>query len=119
MGISERFNQVLLEKTRSMLKDRKLSINLWEEAMKVIVYVENRIIHKEMRKTTPYEILFGMRPNVSNLRIFGCKAYPFVFNPRKKKLDDNTYDIKSLYVIFNEEAVLENVNLYRLRIAAE
>jgi hypothetical protein len=133
MGISERLNRVLLEKTRSMLKDRKLSKNLWEEAMKVIVYVENRIIHKEMRKTTPYEMLFGMRPNVSNLRIFGCKAYPFVFDPRKKKLDDNTYEglficyddgsaayrvyipsqrkfIKSLYVIFNEEAVLENVN---------
>lgn len=46
MGVSERFNRVLLEKTRSMLKDRHLSKNLWEEAMRVIVYVENRIIHK-------------------------------------------------------------------------
>ena len=58
--------------------------------MKVVVYVENRVIHKGVRETTPYELLFGKKPNVSNLRIFGCRAYPFIFDQRQRKLDDKT-----------------------------
>jgi hypothetical protein len=116
-----------------MLKDRKLSKNLWEECMKVIVHVQNRIIHKEVRGSTPFELLYEKKPNVSHLRIFGCKAYPFVFDQRQKKLDDKTsegvfigYDensaayrvyiprerkiCKSIYVIFDEESEPAQVN---------
>jgi hypothetical protein len=101
--------------------------------MKVIVHVQNRIIHKEVRRSTPFELLYGKRPNVSHLRIFGCKAYPFVFDQRQKKLDDKTsegvfigYDensaayrvyiprerkiCKSIYVIFDEESEPAQVN---------
>jgi hypothetical protein len=41
----------------------------------VIVYVNNRVIHKDVRSSTSFELLFGRKPNVSNLRVFGCKAY--------------------------------------------
>ena len=122
-----------MEKSRALLRDRKLQKYLWEDAMRLVVYVENRVIHKGVREKTPYQLLYGRKPNVSNLRIFGCRAYPFIFDQRQRKLDDKTYEgiflgydessaayrvyiptqrkiMKSIYVIFNEEDVHELVN---------
>jgi hypothetical protein len=69
MGLSERFNRILGEKTRALLKERKLERSFWEDAMKIIVYVQNRILNEDQLKT-PFELMNGFKPNLSNLRIF-------------------------------------------------
>jgi hypothetical protein len=124
MGLSERFNRILGEKTRALLKERKLERSLWEDAMKIIVYVQNRILNDDQLKT-PFELMNGFKPNLSNLRIFGVPAFVYNFDPLRRKLDDKAtegifigYDdtsacykiysrklrkvMKSIYVIFNE-----------------
>jgi hypothetical protein len=42
--------------------------SMGEECLKVIVYVQNRVIHKGERSSTPFGLLFGMKPNVSFAR---------------------------------------------------
>ncbi len=39
-------------------------------------------------RTTPYEGQFGKRPNVINLRIFGCDAMAYVEKEKRTKLDN-------------------------------
>jgi hypothetical protein len=39
-------------------------------------------------RCTPYEMTFGKRPNVSNLRIFGCEAMAYVEKGKRTKLDN-------------------------------
>jgi hypothetical protein len=125
MGVSERFNRVLGEKTRAILKARRLPLHFWEDAMRTIVYVQNRIICRKSEPLTPYQILYGMRPHIGNLRIFGAPAWTYNFDPRRRKLDEKGilgifigYEessasyriyshatrklIKSIHVLFNE-----------------
>jgi hypothetical protein len=37
---------------------------------------------------TPYEILHATKPDISHLRVFGCKAFAYNFDITRKKLDD-------------------------------
>ena len=36
---------------------------------------------------TPYEKMYGAKPDISFLRTFGCKIYAFVEKPYRKKMD--------------------------------
>jgi hypothetical protein len=86
---AERFNRVLGERTRAMLKHKSLPLFLWPEAMKTITYLSNRTTTVSVgnKITTPIELLTGVKPNVSNLRAFGCKAFAYNFDVERKKLD--------------------------------
>jgi len=35
----------------------------------------NRVLIRPILKKTPYELLNGRKPNVSHLKVFGCKFY--------------------------------------------
>jgi hypothetical protein len=80
----------LFEMVRAMLKGCNLSKDFWAEALNSAVYIVNIIPSRG--KVSPYEALFGRCPKLSNLRIFGCKA--FVQFPRDtiKKLDDRAWE---------------------------
>ena len=44
--------------------------------MRCAVYINNRIVtkrtHKKYANKTPYGVIMGQEPNLSNLKIFGC-----------------------------------------------
>jgi len=126
-GTAERYNRVLGERTRAMLKHKQLPLFLWPEAMKTITYLSNRTTTVSVgnRIMTPLELLTGIKPDISNLRAFGCKAFAYNFDVDRRKLDDKAkagvfvgYDnnsaayriylvnarkiVKSGHVVFNE-----------------
>ena len=70
-GVSERLNRTLIELCRSMLSYSKLPKKFWAEAIATSVHVKNRFLFKIANKT-PYECLYNVKPDVSNLRVFGC-----------------------------------------------
>ena len=35
----------------------------------------NRVLIRPIMKKTPYDLLNGRKPNVSHLKVFGCKCY--------------------------------------------
>ncbi|GFW41584.1 uncharacterized protein TNCV_4035011 [Trichonephila clavipes] len=58
----------------------------WAEALVCFTYAKNRIFHKFKNKT-PYELYFGRKPTVSNLKVFGCHVYVGTPKQLRNKLD--------------------------------
>ena len=109
-AVTERFNRVLGERARALLKAAQLPKMLWPQAMATVVYVYNRLPSLEIL----YELLYGIVPDVSHLRIFGCDAYAYNFDVGRQKLDDTAIRgvfvgndekckiMRSAHVVFNE-----------------
>ena len=67
-----------------MIAECNISEAYWAEAVNTACYTQNRaLINKNLDKT-PYEVYKGRKPNISHLRIFGCKCY--VLNNGKEQL---------------------------------
>ena len=60
---------------RSMLKEKKIHLELLGEAVSTCVYVLNRSSTKGVKGKTPYERWNGRKPNVSHHRIFGSVVF--------------------------------------------
>ena len=69
---------------RCMMATAGVPKQLWPYALSTAVYLKNRSIHSAHNRT-PFEMFHGMKPDISQLHIFGCKA--FVLNEVRKKLD--------------------------------
>ena len=84
-GVAERMNQTLVNGARSLLRHSGMSKGFWAEAINVAAHVLNRAPRKGLDWRTPYELLFGKVPEVSYLRVFGCRAW--VLSDQGKKWD--------------------------------
>ena len=84
-GVAERMMQTLGGGARAMLHHSGMSDGFWAEAMGVAAHVLNRAPRKGLNWRTPHELLFGRVPEVTYLRVFGCRAW--VFNEKGKKWD--------------------------------
>jgi len=62
-------------KARAMLLNSTLPLSMWAEAISTANYLHARSPTSSNNGITPYEKLFGRKPEVSHLRNFGCKAY--------------------------------------------
>nr|GEX12280.1 zinc finger, CCHC-type [Tanacetum cinerariifolium] len=89
-GVVERRNRTVLSTTRSMMKAMKLPLTFWAEAVRHAIYIINRVPTRALIDKTPYEALYNRKPNLENLRIFGCTAYAKITIPHLKKLDDRS-----------------------------
>ena len=108
---SERFNRVLEERARSMMYGSKLPKSLWAECMATVTYLYNRSLTPAHPTMTPFELLFGVKPDVSHLRAHGCVTYMYNFAQDRSKLDNRAlkgvlvgYDrISSSYLVYLPE----------------
>ncbi|UYV73840.1 hypothetical protein LAZ67_11001074, partial [Cordylochernes scorpioides] len=73
-GKAERLNRTLIEKTRALLLDSKLNKEMWGEATRVAAYLINRSPSNTIQ-TTPAQMWFGRKPNLSNVKLFGSEVY--------------------------------------------
>ncbi|GAQ83662.1 putative retrotransposon protein [Klebsormidium nitens] len=85
-GVAEKLNRTLMDKVRPMLSESGLELKWWGEAILTANYVRNRTLTKKTGKT-PYEMFFGKKPDISNLRVFGAPAFVHTPAQRRKKLD--------------------------------
>lgn len=81
-GGAERKNRTLLETMRSIMMQAGMPENLWTFALKGAAYIRNRTGYPK----TPYERFIGEKPNISNLRPIGCKAWVHVPKNHRSKL---------------------------------
>ena len=77
---------------RSMLKGKKLPLELWGEAVTTCTYVLNRSATKSLRGKTPYECWYGRKPSVNHLRIFGSLVHVKVM-ANVGKLEDRSQEM--------------------------
>ena len=61
-----------------MLQEAGLGNEFWAEAIATASYVANRSPHSSVKMKTPYELWEGVVPDLSNIRVFGCKANAYV-----------------------------------------
>ena len=86
-GVAERFNSTLVEMVRSLLADSEMPKLFWAKALATAVYLRNRSPTKSVEGKTPYEAIYGEKPKVGHLRVFGCTAYSHIPKDEREKLD--------------------------------
>ena len=74
-GIAERCNGVIVEHVRAMLIDSGLPKFLWLEAMQFAMWIRNRTTTHALGGKTPYEALYGVKPDISNLHLWGSRVW--------------------------------------------
>ena len=79
-----------------MLYHAKLPLEIWAEAYSTAVYLHNRSPTTVLKDKTPFESLFGRRPDVSQLKVFGCVSYVQIPNDQHRKLDAEAH--KAIFV---------------------
>jgi hypothetical protein len=92
-GVAERMNQTLQEAALSMILHAGLSRAFWAEAVCNTAYIRNRVI-TTATAATPYERWYGTKPDVSNLRVFGCSAYAHVPDALRQKFDQKAVKMR-------------------------
>jgi hypothetical protein len=79
------YMEIIVSMSRSMLFVSGLNPDgFWEHAIEHATQIQNRTALPG--RTTPYEITYGRRPNVSSLlKIFGCEALCYVEKDKRAK----------------------------------
>jgi hypothetical protein len=101
-GIAERKNRSIEETIKALLNDQGLSMFLWGEAAMTAIYVQNRSPHHILKGMTPEEAFSGKKPNVENLRIFGCFVYSHIPKDKRNKLEPSGK--KGIFVGYSESS---------------
>jgi hypothetical protein len=86
-GVAERKNKLIEETIKTLRNDQGLSMFLWGEEAMTTIYVQNRSPHRILKDMTPEEAFSGKKPNVENLRIFGCPVYSHIPKDKRNKLE--------------------------------
>ncbi|GJY71112.1 zinc finger, CCHC-type containing protein [Tanacetum coccineum] len=94
-GVVERRNRTIMSTTRCMMKATNMPQNFWAEAVRHAIYILNSVPTKALEDITPYEAIKQRKPNLENLRVFGCIAYAKICVSRDVKFKENeTWDWK-------------------------
>ncbi|GJT38856.1 zinc finger, CCHC-type containing protein [Tanacetum coccineum] len=100
-GKSKRKNRVLKEMVNSMFSYSGLSQGFWGEVMLTVCYLLNRVSNKR-NMITSYELWTKKKPNLSYLRVWGCRAVVRLPDPKLKNLVAINSIIESRDAIFDE-----------------
>ncbi|KAL4308598.1 hypothetical protein GQ457_01G024230 [Hibiscus cannabinus] len=73
-GVFERRNRTLLDMLRSMMSHTDLPTSFWGYALETTTFTLNRVPSKSVQKA-PHEMWTGKRPDMSFMKVWGCKAY--------------------------------------------
>lgn len=84
-GVTERLNHTLVKMVQTILIESNLDRRFWGEALSTAVHLRNRSPTKAMEGKTPFEALYGKKPNMKHLRAFRCASYPLIMKDDRKK----------------------------------
>ncbi|KAH9140730.1 hypothetical protein AeRB84_015057 [Aphanomyces euteiches] len=110
-GVNERVNRTLVECARSILHFCKAPLRFWAEAVSHAMYLRNWTYSSSTPGMTPFERLWKSKPDLGNLRIFGCEAYAHVEPHQRSKFASKT--IRAMYL--GHETYIKGYRLYTSR----
>ena len=67
-GVAERRNRTLMDMVRSMVSNTTLPKSMWDEALKIAIYILNCVPSKAVPKT-PFELWTGRKPSINHFRV--------------------------------------------------
>ncbi len=85
--IAERMNRTLVEALRSMMFHAGMPKEFRAEAIHTAAYVQNRSPTSSLKEVTPFQRMYGQKPDVSNLGVLGCIAFRHIPGATRRKLD--------------------------------
>ena len=94
-GSVEVYNNKLAVRARTLLYGSGLPAKYWSAALLHSVYLHNRLVHATTRKT-PFEGMFGVKPDLGHLKLFGSRVCVKQTGKRRSKLD--RHDFKGLFL---------------------
>ncbi|RMX62726.1 hypothetical protein DD238_007958 [Peronospora effusa] len=106
-GLAERMNRTLVEMARSMIYHMEVDRYWWGEAIMAAAYTINRIPNTARPNASPFESLYGSKPDLSHFLVFDSTGYLRVADCKRTK-----WDIKANMCIFLGYS--ENSKAYRV-----
>ncbi|KAK3262673.1 hypothetical protein CYMTET_28481 [Cymbomonas tetramitiformis] len=98
---------------RALLLTFGFDVEMWPLTARHSLYILNRTFKRSLGRTSAYYMMKDKHADLSQLRIFGCRAYPFV-DPdcREHKLNDRARqlryvghsEVSSAYLLYDTEA---------------
>ena len=85
-GAVENYNDKFGMRTQTLLYGSSLPADYWSVALLHTVYLHNRLVHSETRKT-PFEGYYGIKPDLAFLKLFGSRVCVKRTGDRCSKLD--------------------------------
>jgi hypothetical protein len=82
--VSKRTIRTVIKKARILLIAANLSKRLWPETLSTTCYLSNRSLTKALDEKTSYEAWHDEESDLSNLRVYDCKAYVIDYHAKKK-----------------------------------
>ena len=76
-----------MEGTRAMLFKSGLPKRYWIYAITYQNHIRNKSPHHSKKNKTPFELFFGRKPDLKNIRVFGCRATIHIPSEKRDKLD--------------------------------
>lgn len=95
-GVAERMNRRIVEMAKCMIFEADFSYKLWAEAVNLAVYIINRSYTSALKLTTPEEAWTGVKPDLSQLKIFGCDVMMHVPKQKRTKWSPKSIQMKFL-----------------------
>ena len=89
-----------MDAAKAMLHDQDLPMHIWEEATRIVLYVQNRTPHRVLDNKTLEEDFSGEKPKLIHLRIFGFPVYIHIPKEKRTKLDPSRR--KGIFVGYND-----------------
>jgi hypothetical protein len=90
-----------------MIRAQGLDLEFWAEVVNTVVYIKNRCPTKALESKTLQEAWTSKKPDVSHLRVFGCKTFAHILDEKRSKLES-----KSMPCVFL--GYCERTKTYRL-----
>jgi hypothetical protein len=98
-GVAERRNRTLFEMVSSMMVQANLPITFWGDALLNVVHILNRVPSKSV-SSTPYKLWNNRKPDLSNLRPWGCGVFVHDMSHQHDKLGPRGK--KNIFIRYSE-----------------
>lgn len=85
-GATERKHRHAVEMGLTLLSQASMPLSFWDEAFLTSCYLINRLPSKIIQNVTPLHKLFGVQPDYTLLRTFGCACWPHLRPYNQHKL---------------------------------
>lgn len=86
-GLVERRHRHIRETGLTILNMASVPFSYWYDSFYTACYLMNRVPSTSVHNSSPYEALFGISPDYTSLRVFGCLCYPHLRPYRSHKMD--------------------------------
>ena len=101
-GLAEQMNRTIMDTARCLLEDSKLDKEFWGYAVLTAAHIRNRLPLRSHHDMLPLEHWTGKQPDIGHLRVFESRAWVYILNERRQKLD--SLSVNTILAGYEEDA---------------